>query len=107
MIMKFIFTRMQSKQTDIVCCTRLASFLTLARIQCFATFASGEGGGGAGATRWRFQTKRRRVSRKNQQDALAEYLLAIGRLCFARRSIFDLFITGQRTVFAKKSNFFN
>ena len=58
--------------------------LTLARKPCFATFA-GVGGGGVGATPpSRFQTKRRRSSRKRPAD-FSRRVLAIGGIIFGPR----------------------
>ena len=72
--------------------------LTLARKRCFATFA-GVGGLGVGATPpWRFQTKRRRASRKRPADC-ARRVLAIGGIIFGPRSIFDPVMAGQSQIF--------
>ena len=73
--------------------------LTLARKPCFATFA-GVGGVGATPPPWRFQTKRRRASRKRAADC-ARRVLAIGGIIFGPRSIFDPVMAGQRSNFRK------
>ena len=78
-------------------------WLTLARKRCFATFAGV--GGGVGATPpWRFQTKRRRASRKRPADC-SRRVLAIGGIIFGPRSIFDPVMAGQRSNFRKFHDF--
>ena len=47
---------------------------------------------------WRFQTKRRRVSRKRPADC-ARRVLAIGGIIFGPRSIFDPCMTDQGQIF--------
>ena len=77
--------------------------LTLARKRCFATFAGV--GGGVGATPpWRFQTKRRRASRKRPADC-SRGVLAIGGIIFGPRSILDPVMAGQRSNFRKFHDF--
>ena len=77
--------------------------LILARKPCFATFAGV--GGGVGATPpWRFQTKRRRASRKRPVDC-SRRVLAIGDIIFGPRSIFDPVMAGQRSNFRKFHDF--
>ena len=77
--------------------------LALARKRCFATFAGV--GGGVGATPpWRFQTKRRRASRKRPADC-SRRVLAIGGIIFGPRSIFDPVMAGQRSNFRKFHEF--
>ena len=76
--------------------------LTLARKRCFATFA-GVGGGGCDPP-LRFQTKRRRASRK-RPAACARRVLAIGSIIFGPRSIFDPVMAGQRSNFRKFRDF--
>ena len=81
-----------------------SSLLTLARKRCFATFAGV--GGGVGATPpWRFQTKRRRGSRKKTADC-ARRVFAIGGIIFGPRSIFDPVMADQRSNFRKFRDFF-
>ena len=77
--------------TDSVCKKFMDVFLyptclTLARKPCFATFAGVRGGGGA-TPPWRFQTKRRRASRKRPADC-SRRALAIGGIIFGPWSIF-------------------
>ena len=83
----------------------ISSALTLARKQCFATFA---GVGGGGLVRppppWRFQTKRRRASRKRPADC-ARRVLAIGGMIFGPRSILDPVMAGQRSNFREFRDF--
>ena len=76
--------------------------LTLARKPCFATFA-GVGGGWCDPP-WRFQTKRRRASRKRPADC-SRRVLAIGGIIFGTRSIFDPVMAGQRSNFRKFHDF--
>ena len=47
---------------------------------------------------WRFQTKRRRASRKRPADC-SRRVLAIGCIIFGLRSIFDPVMAGQRSNF--------
>ena len=82
----------------------LACDLTLARKRCFATFAGVGGGGGVGATPWRFQTKRRRASRKRPADC-SRRVLAIGGIILGPRSIFDPVMAGQMSNFRKFNDF--
>ena len=77
--------------------------LTLARKRCFATFA-GVGGGWCDPPPWRFQTKRRRASRKRPADC-SRRVLAIGGIIFGPRSIFDPVMAGQRSNFRKFHDF--
>ena len=77
--------------------------LTLARKPCFATFA-GVGGGGWCDPPWRFQTKRRRASRKRLADC-SRRVLAIGGIIFGPWSIFDPVMAGQRSNFRKFHDF--
>ena len=79
------------------------SILTLARKPCFATFA-GVGGGGVRPPLWRFQTKRRRASRKRPEDC-SRRVLAIGGIIFGPRSIFDPAMAGQMSNFRKFHDF--
>ena len=81
------------------------SVLTLARKPCFATFAGVGGGVGATPPPWRFQTKRRRASRKRPADC-SRRVLAIGGIIFGPRSIFDPVMAGQRSNFRKFHVFF-
>ena len=76
---------------------------TLARKRCFATFA-GVGGGLVRPPPWRFQTKRRRASRKRPADC-SRRVLAIGGIIFGPRSIFDPVMAGQRSNFRKFHDF--
>ena len=87
-------------------CRRCAPpFLTLARKRCFATFAGvGGGGGWCDPPPWRFQTKRRRASRKRPADCFRR-VLAIGGIIFGPRSIFDPVMAGQRSNFRKFHDF--
>ena len=80
--------------------------LTLARKRCFATFAGVGGGGGWCDPPWRFQTKRRKASRKRPSDC-ARRVLAIGGIIFGPRSIFDPVMAGQRSNFRKFRDFSN
>ena len=82
---------------------RLIAVLTLARKSCFATLAGVEGGGGCDLP-WRFQTKRRRASRKRPADC-PRRVLAIGGIIFGPRSIFDPVMAGRRTNFRKFHDF--
>ena len=77
--------------------------LALARKRRFATFA-GVGGGWCDPPPWRFQTKRRRASRKRPADC-ARRVLAIGGIIFGPRSIFDPVMAGQRSNFRKFRDF--
>ena len=74
--------------------------LTLARKPCFATFAGVGGGGWCDPPPWRFQTKRRRASRKRPADC-SRRVLAIGGIIFGPRSIFDPVMAGQMSNFRK------
>ena len=76
--------------------------LTLTRIRCFATFA--HTGGGGVRPPWRFQTKRRRASRKRPADS-SRRVLAIGGIIFGLNSIFDLVMAGQLSNFRKFHDF--
>ena len=78
--------------------------LTLARKRCFATFAGVGGGGLVRPAPWRFQTKRRRPSRKRPADC-SRRVLAIGGIIFGPRSIFDPAMAGQRSNFRKFHDF--
>ena len=53
---------------------------------------------------WRFQTKRRRASRKRPADC-ARRVIAIGGIIFGPRSIFDPVMAGQRSNFRKFRDF--
>ena len=53
---------------------------------------------------WRFQTKRRRASRKRPADC-ARRVLAIGGIIFGPRSIFDPVMAGQKSNFRKFRDF--
>ena len=53
-------------------------------------------GGGCDPPPWRFQTKRRRASRKRPADC-SRRILAIGGFVFGPRSIFDPVMAGQRS----------
>ena len=83
---------------------KTGSSLTLARKPCFATFAGVGGGVGATPPPWRFQTKRRRASRKRPADC-SRRVLAIGGTIFGPRSIFDPVMAGQRSNFRKFHDF--
>ena len=61
-------------------------------------------GGGLVRPPWRFQTKRRRASRKRSADC-SRRVLAIGGIIFGPRSIFDSVMVGQRSNFRKFYDF--
>ena len=72
--------------------------LTLARIQCFVTFARTGEGAGAPPPPCRFQTKRHRASKKRPADC-SRRVIAISGIIFGPRSIFDLVMAGQSQIF--------
>ena len=88
----------------VFCLIMPVPFLTLARKPCFATFAGVGGGGLVRPPPWRFQTKRRRASRKRPTDC-SRRVLAIGGNIFGPRSIFDPVMAGQRSNFCKFHDF--
>ena len=59
---------------------------------------------GRGVRPWRFQTKRRRASRKRPADC-SHRVLAIGGIIFGPRSIFDPVMAGQMSFFRKFYDF--
>ena len=68
--------------------------LTLARVRCFAIFASGGGGGMRPPLAIPNEASRRRASRKKTLDC-SPRVLAIGYIIFGHKSIVDPVMAGQ------------